>query len=676
MYKKLLARVMIVCIFVTYMPSIAFAADGEVTDDSNSQIEMEIESGSTGGDLTQANTPETDPEPAPAPRSASAELGPIMIGSQSYDTLASAVAAAAIDDTITINAAGTYTLPDVPKNITIKGTVDGVVFSHTGTGNIANIPNGATFENVSFIFGNSKYHGFQHVGTINMKNCKFDGLFYSYGDMNFTDCTFKQTTEEYIMWAYGGDLTYKNCVFDFKGKCINAYNEAGTELNKLLFEDCTFKSSVSNEAAVNVKETCGSKALLYDVVMKNCTTEGQFPAPSKSDALEVISALVQVDDKLSAPTENGGEIKVTVDETLVYSTPKAVAKQYVAQVGETKYESLEAAVAEAQAGDTVELLVNASGNGIKLNKDITIDFGGNTYTVDGTTVGSTGTETQAFQLLKDNTVVFKDGTITSAKAKMLVQNYSNLTLVNMVLDGSQLADSNPYTLSTNNGQTVIKDTKIVAKEGMIAFDVCSFGSYEANKVTVEGSSVIEGKVELSSENEAVEELVIKSGDFSKAALVMADGGNRVAVSKASGVELEAPADYKWVAEGDMQKLVAKQYVAQVGDTKYESLADAVEAATIGTITLLKDAEGDGIFVAAADAKNITIDLNGNTYKVTGKAVGSTGTVSQGFHLEAGNTVTIKNGTITSDTAEVKMLIQNYCNLTLTDVAVDGSALAG
>ena len=32
-----------------------------------------------------------------------------------------------------------------------------------------------------------------------------------------------------------------------------------------------------------------------------------------------------------------------------------------------------------------------------------------TYTVDGATVGSTGTQTQAFQLLKDNKITFTNG---------------------------------------------------------------------------------------------------------------------------------------------------------------------------------------------------------------------------------------------------------------------------
>ena len=55
------------------------------------------------------------------------------------------------------------------------------------------------------------------------------------------------------------------------------------------------------------------------------------------------------------------------------------------------------------------------------------------------------------------------------------------------------------------------------------------------------------------------------------------------------------------------------YIAKIGDTKYTSLAEAVEAAQDEeTVTLLKDAEGSGIVID----KDITIDFNGKTYTIT------------------------------------------------------------
>ena len=110
---------------------------------------------------------------------------------------------------------------------------------------------------------------------------------------------------------------------------------------------------------------------------------------------------------------------------------------------------------------------------------------------------------------------------------------------------------------------------------------------------------------------------------------------------------------------------------------YASLQEAVDAAQAGqTVTLDADASGDGVFVAANAGKDITIDLGGHTYTVNGKAVGSTGTATQGLHLEKGNAITLKNGTLTSSSNDVRMLIQNYCDLTLENVTLDGTNLPG
>lgn len=171
------------------------------------------------------------------------------------------------------------------------------------------------------------------------------------------------------------------------------------------------------------------------------------------------------------------------------------------------------AVAAAQNGDTVTLLNNASGNGVKIpsGSNITIDFNGFTYNIDGTTVGSSGTETNGFQLLKNSNITFKNGTITSDKAKILIQNYSNLTLENMTLDGSNLPGSNRYVLSNNCGNTVLKgNTNIIAKEDDVAFDCYywpSNGYTEGVTVTLgeDFTGKIDGAIEKTHDNSVTDE---------------------------------------------------------------------------------------------------------------------------------------------------------------------------
>ena len=135
---------------------------------------------------------------------------------------------------------------------------------------------------------------------------------------------------------------------------------------------------------------------------------------------------------------------------------------------------------------------------------------------------------------------------------------------------------------------------------------------------------------------------------------------------------------------------AAEEVAKIDDgTTFETLEAAVKAVKEGgTVTLLKSTTGCGIGTFRAPkegqiaAKSFTIDFGGFTYTVKDPAVGSTGTETQGFHLEwsgngdANHNVTLKNGTIEAakGTKNVMMLVQNYCNLTLENLTVDGRNL--
>lgn len=175
-----------------------------------------------------------------------------------------------------------------------------------------------------------------------------------------------------------------------------------------------------------------------------------------------------------------------------------------AKIGDKTYETLAGAVASVTDGTatTITLLRDASGDGIIIasGRNITIDLNNHTYTVSGKTVGSSGTDTNGFQLLRGANVTIKDGKITSTKAEILIQNYCNLTLHNVVLDGRNLVGSVPYTLSLNCGKIQITgSTSILAKTGGVAFDLYYWpiGSYpEGVQVTVDTTGTISGPIEL------------------------------------------------------------------------------------------------------------------------------------------------------------------------------------
>ena len=168
-----------------------------------------------------------------------------------------AVAAAKAGEVIELESnGGSYKIPAIPVNITIKAA-DGVKFDCTGSGQIASIPNGATFKGGEFSFGQSSYHGFQHAGHIKMEGCTLDGLFFGYGPMTFTSCNFVQTTTDYNMWTYSASITYKDCTFNCNGKAVNVYWENHTTCPLIVSDGCTFISGKDNKPAFKINSNFG-----------------------------------------------------------------------------------------------------------------------------------------------------------------------------------------------------------------------------------------------------------------------------------------------------------------------------------------------------------------------------------------------------------------------------------
>ena len=215
-----------------------------------------------------------------------------------------------------------------------------------------------------------------------------------------------------------------------------------------------------------------------------------------------------------------------------------------AKIGTVLYLTLNDAVKASKTGDKVELTANLSGAGIGLwasdQKSITIDLGGYTYTCTSPAVGSAGTVTQGFHIEPGNALVVTNGTITSSGSdvKMLFQNYVDLTLTGVKLDGSNLPGDKRYVLSNNSGDVVLKDCTIIAKAGDFAFDTCKYASYEVPTVEVMGTTIITGNVELTGGS-----LTLTSGTL-VGELVTEDIGDGV-IAKAETFEAAAPAGYKW-----------------------------------------------------------------------------------------------------------------------------------
>ena len=307
--------------------------------------------------------------------------------------------------------------------------------------------------------------------------------------------------------------------------------------------------------------------------------------------------------------------------------PAAHAAEGDVMIGDSAYASVPEAVKaivdkKEPQGSTIKLTKNLTGPGVQVagGQEFTFDLGGHTYTVTDHTVGSTGTETNAFQLMMGSNLTFRHGVITteSASGKILIQNYSNLKLEGVTLKGGP---HTAYTLSNNNGNVTIgAGTNIYAggASPKAAFDVCRFADYESVVVTVEkGAGEIVGVIETSVSGGATGKgpigLNINGGNLSKATLVCdGESAGTIKVVKDPSVALAAPDGHEWVG-GTLVKPSEKAVAAVVkpsGDVvTFAKLAAALAAADGATVQLLTDVTESVVIPAG---KTITLDLAGHT----------------------------------------------------------------
>lgn len=185
----------------------------------------------------------------------------------------------------------------------------------------------------------------------------------------------------------------------------------------------------------------------------------------------------------------------------------ALADGKVCAIGEEEYASLQDAVNEVKDGTqtTITLLDDTTGGGVIVpsGKNIIFDLDDHTYTVNDNTVGSPGTVTNGFQLLKGSNVTFQNGTIyAGSSARILLQNYANLTLKDVTLDAGENTQCE-YVCSNNCGTVNITgNTNIHAAAGQAAFDVYywpSNGYTEGVIVNVDTTGTIDGRIEYGSD---------------------------------------------------------------------------------------------------------------------------------------------------------------------------------
>ena len=298
-------------------------------------------------------------------------------------------------------------------------------------------------------------------------------------------------------------------------------------------------------------------------------------------------------------------VTLGANDTITYTTADGVDST----------SDLAIALSSVKYGGTITLLKdipNAKGIAVPSEKNFTIDFGGHTYTLSGPGAGSTNTETNGFQLLKDSTITFKNGTIRIAEGatliKRIIQNYADLTLENMQIYAENQVDGENYPLSFNNGNIVFKgNTSIYTTENTTnAFDVCKYADYPSTIVTFDESYTgrINGNIVYDSDNADSHKLIINgNGTF---------GG----IKLSSAVQNITPSIT--ISGGSFKESVA-QYVTS--DLKYEANANGTYTyhGTLDAALAVSDTVSS-VEAAKDDANAVTVTVkNGNdvdTIKLT------------------------------------------------------------
>lgn len=337
----------------------------------------------------------------------------------------------------------------------------------------------------------------------------------------------------------------------------------------------------------------------------------------------------------------------------------------VAKIGDTTYESLNAAIAAVQDDETIELLKNvdhAEGMSVNTGKTFTVDFKGHTYTVSKPGAGSKDTETNAFQLITGQNITFKNGTICLAEDNLtasvipdtspvkysnirrVIQCYAALTLEDMTIDATNVFGS-AFPMSFNNQPVNITgNTSVILKPGTTTafYADGNWGPYGRCTVTVNTTGTIDGDLELGSGYLDIKNVKARGVHFctSCGSNETTDQIKRISITGgtfATDVSAYVAEGYVQNENGTVEQLGATNAVAEVGNTYYKTLAEAVSAADNNTVTLLKNTVED--VVIPAD-KTITLDLNGK------KIVNSTTAQDSKVANDARKHTITNNGTLT------------------------------
>ena len=353
-----------------------------------------------------------------------------------------------------------------------------------------------------------------------------------------------------------------------------------------------------------------------------------------------------------------------------------VAKTYLAKIGDTEYYTMDEAFHAVKAGETIVMLRDYTTNKVQNSGDesFTIDLGGHTWTANIVDTASAAFEIN----YSDVTLTVKNGKVVSSQLAGLIPSAMSGTITynnsKLVFDGVEMTANGHSGIETNGSNTndtvTLKNSTLNVPNGYgiyfpssgtltidnsvinaktMGVQVCSGSlniSGAGTAITVTGDGIAKTGNDGAIEDGAAISIVERTGYKGLIAIKVESG-----TFKANGTNAAVKA-YKWenksesafdnsknvvaISGGTFSSAVDKslcadgyiptqnadgtygvkegKFVAEIGSTKYETLADAVAAAEDGqTVRLLADVEQN---TQLTIDKSITLDLNGKTISNT------------------------------------------------------------
>lgn len=295
----------------------------------------------------------------------------------------------------------------------------------------------------------------------------------------------------------------------------------------------------------------------------------------------------------------------------------------------------------------------------------------------GDMTGETGVEIRAGKMditggtivaTGDSTTVGPNGNgSTTIGAGVAIAQHTTKLPIEVTISGgtikgaTALKQSNPQ----NNDDTSVAQVEISVTGG-------TFEATSANGKAVESENVKNfikgGSFSSPVDKEHLDES-LKAGLYSPSANPDAPYSYYTSVEEAKAAAKDDPNAVVTDIEGNTEE--ALYPAAEINGKKYKTLKEAIEHVQSGdTIYVLRNvSDAQGISVPSNN--NFTIDFQNHTYTLKGPGAVSSGTETQGFQLLKDSNITMKNGTIrvAENPDNIKMIIQNYANLTLENMQI-------